>query len=163
MKTMYVPDEKAQHTSSRDRTGPTFKNPDDTGQEPLATSSEADWGVQPSRSCSLVNSAHVGTARPENPKAILLHASEALERVEEYVEQCMASLRYFVDLGSGNRPREFADIKRHLTHTRVLMNSSASILLIVRELAVGLRVLATKAAIRRAGIPEPNDQPPPLA
>jgi hypothetical protein len=155
MEPMNVVDEEAHDTSSRDRTAPAFKGADDTAHQPLTSSSEADAGVQPSSPLG----AHFETLPTEN--AILLQAANALERVEAYIEQCTASLRYFVDLGSGNRPRDFADVKRNLTNTHALMNSSAPILLIIRELAVGFRALATKEATRRAGIIlEPNDQPP---
>jgi len=160
MEPMNVVDEEAHDTSSRDRTAPAFKGADDTAHQPLTSSSEADAGVQ--SSSPLRTSAHFETVPPEDPNnAILLRAANALERVEAYIEQCTASLRYFVDLGSGNRPRDFADVKRNLTNTHALMNSSAPILLIIRELAVGFRALATKEATRRAGIIlEPNDQPP---
>src|SRR6266487_1294354 len=155
-----VDDEEAHDTSSRDRTDPAFKSPDDTAHPLLASFSEADAGVQ--SSSPLRTSAHFETVPPEDPNnAILLQAANALERVEAYIEQCTASLRYFVDLGNGSRSRDFADVKRNLTNTHALMNSSAPILLIVRELAVGFRALATKEATRRAGIIlKPDDQPP---
>jgi hypothetical protein len=100
--------------------------------------------VQPS--FPLWPSAHSETLPPENLNAILLQAANVLERVEAHIEQCAASLRYVVDLGSGNRPNDFADVKRNLADIRTLMNSSAPILLMVRKLAAGFRAFGTLVA-----------------
>jgi hypothetical protein len=105
-------------------------------------------------------SVHIETTRPENSDhTILLQAADALELVEAQIEKWMDALRYFVDLGSDNRPRDFADVKRNLTNTYALIKSSDLILLRVRELAARFRALATEEATRRSSIPKSNEQP----
>jgi hypothetical protein len=141
---MNVVDEKAQETASRERSSPAFKDPDDMVCQPLPFSSERDAGAQPS--FPLEPGAHFEPSPPENLKAILLEAAKVLELVGAHIEQCTASLHYFVKLGSGNGPRDFADVKCNLTNIHTLMNSSAPILLAVQKLAVGFRAIATPVA-----------------
>jgi hypothetical protein len=154
-----VEEEASQDSSSRDSTGSAFEDANDRAQQPLTSSSEPfDAGAQPP--LPLETSAHIETTRPENPDhTILLQAADALELVEAHIEKWMDALRYFVDLGSSDRSRDFADVKRNLANTYTLINSSDLILLRVRELAGRFRALATEEATRRASIPHPNERP----
>jgi hypothetical protein len=144
MGSMNLVDEEGQETASRAGSNPAFTDPADTVQQLPTFSSDPDAGLQPS--FALGAGAHSETHPPENLNAILLQAANVLERVEAHIEQCAASLRYFVDLGSSNRPNDFADVKRNLTDIRTLMNSSAPILLMVRKLAAGFRAFGTLVA-----------------
>ena len=89
--------------------------------------------------------------------ARLLKAAEALESVEVHIQHLMDAFRSVVELGSGERPRGFADVKRTLFEAHTLVKSALPTLPIVRALAVELRALATEEATRKPDISKPGD------